>query len=659
MRAPSFLSVADVAVSVTDEIKAQIDIVDLVSESVALQRSGQTFKARCPFHAEKTPSFVVDPRRQTWRCFGACAEGGDVFSWVMKRESVEFREALTRLAQRAGVRLQPRSPESEARDEARKRLLAANEAALAWWRQLLEAQEGQTARDYLAQRGLDAESVEQFAIGVAPSDPDGLSRRLGSRGFRSEELERAGLVVVTEQGPRDRFRDRLMFPIRSARGELVGFGGRTLIDEPAKYVNTPESPLFEKRSLLYGLNLARDAIRRAGHVIVVEGYTDVISAHTHGTPQTVASMGTSLTDSQVALLKPLTRDIRFALDPDTAGQAATRRGIDTARAGMGAEAHVQINPRGIIRQQDELAADIRIIELPEGRDPDDLIRSEPQRWAALIESAPPFLDWLFARGREEHNLDDPRGRSTFVRDLAPLVQSIADPVVRGEYLQRLAALGRVDAAAIPRGTSSPDHRSARPPGPDDGAPQPRRIVDRVQEYLLHLAVSRDEAAGAIELETLALIDNAEDRAILAACLEQAGSDWADELPASTQERIADLRRAAEALPPLTRDEACAAAREACERLGARRTRESLRLQSQNIARIEEQLDRAAVAEAAAAYNKGSADDLDEELSEAAARVVQARDDALSLHHRQRGAQPRSDEHERAEAGAASHVRSRQ
>lgn len=634
--------------SATDDIKAQIDIVDLIAESVALQRSGQTFKARCPFHAEKTPSFVVDPRRQTWRCFGACAEGGDIFSWVMKRESVEFREALSRLAQRAGIQLQPRSPEAAARDEARQRLLAANEAALVWWRQLLDAPEGQTAREHLTQRGLGPDSVEKFGIGAAPSGPDGLVHRLGARGFRSEELERAGLIVMTEQGPRDRFRDRLMFPIRNARGDLVGFGGRTLIDEPAKYVNTPESPLFEKRSLLYGLNLARDAIRSAGHVIVVEGYTDVISAHEHGAPQTVASMGTSLTDAQVRLLKPLTRDIRFALDADTAGQAATRRGIETARAGMGAEPRVQINPRGLIRQQDELAADIRIIELPQGRDPDDLIRSEPHVWAQLVEDAPPFLDWLFERGREAHDLEQPRGRSDFVRELAPLVQAIADPVVRGEYLQRLAALGRVDVGALPRRTSGDSGgRAAPPPGPDD-EPQPqRRSTDNVQEYLLRLAVSRSEAAAAIEHGALALIDDAEDRAILAARLDCADTEWADALPASTQERIADLRRSADVLPPLTRDEARAAAREACERLGARRTRESLRLQAQNIARIEQELDRSAVAEAAAAYSAGDVDELSEELSEAAARVVQARDDALSLHQPHRPAARRGDEQELA------------
>ena len=622
--------------SVTDEIKARIDIVDLVSESTPLQRSGQTFKARCPFHIEKTPSFVVDPRRQTWRCFGACSEGGDVFSWVMKRESVEFREALTRLAQRAGVQLEARSPEAAARDDARKRLLAANEAALAWWRRQLEQPEGRTAREYLAQRGLSSDSVQKFGLGVAGSESEALLRHLSARGFRSEELERAGLVVVTDQGPRDRFRDRLMFPIRNPRGECVGFGGRTLIDEPAKYVNTPESPLFEKRTLLYGLDLARDAIRSAGYVIVVEGYTDVISAHEHGSAQTVASMGTALTDSQVALLKPLTRDIRFALDADAAGQAATRRGIETARAGMGASSQVAIDPRGIIRQQDQLAADIRIIQLPEGRDPDDLIRRDPQLWNELVEGAPAFLDWLFERGRETHNLEDARGRSDFARELAPLAYTIADPVIRDEYLNRVAAFARVEVSALPRQANLEHNRRTQQPGAmaEPTAPTRRRVADGPQEFLLRLVVARDEAAEELGAGALGLIDDAADREILEARLGRLGdAEWAAELPASTQERVAELRAGARELPPLTIDEARAAARQAAERLGARRKRESLRLQTQNLARIEEELDRATVALAADAVRAGSGSELGPELTEAAARVVQARDDALSLHHR--------------------------
>ena len=478
--------------------------------------------------------------------------------------------------------------------------------------------------------------MQKFGLGVAGSESEALLRHLSARGFRSEELELAGLVVVTDQGPRDRFRDRLMFPIRNPRGECVGFGGRTLIDEPAKYVNTPESPLFEKRTLLYGLDLARDAIRSAGYVIVVEGYTDVISAHEHGSAQTVASMGTALTDSQVGLLKPLTRDIRFALDADAAGQAATRRGIETARAGMGASSQVAIDPRGIIRQQDQLAADIRIIQLPEGRDPDDLIRRDPQLWNELVEGAPAFLDWLFERGRETHNLEDARGRSDFARELAPLAYTIADPVIRDEYLNRVAAFARVEVSALPRQANLEHNRRTQEPGAmaEPTAPTRRRVADGPQEYLLRLVVARDEAAEELGAGALGLIDDAADREILEARLGRLGdAEWAAELPASTQERVAELRAGARELPPLTIDEARAAARQAAERLGARRKRESLRLQTQNLARIEEELDRATVALAADAVRAGSGSELGPELTEAAARVVQARDDALSLHHR--------------------------
>lgn len=611
--------------SVTDEIKARIDIVDLVGESVQLQRSGQTFKARCPFHDEKTPSFVVDPRRQTWRCFGACSEGGDAFSWVMKRESVEFREALSRLADRTGVRLTPRSPESAARDDARQRLLAANDAALNWWRRRLSQPEGADAREQLTQRGLSAESVERFAIGAAGPEPDALLHHLAARGFRSEELERAGLVVVTEQGPRDRFRDRLIFPIRNARGECVGFGGRTLIGENAKYINTPESDLFRKRELLYGLDLARDAIRRAGHVIVVEGYTDVISAHEHGTLQTVASMGTALTDAQVALLKPLTADIRFALDADAAGQAATRRGIETTREA--------IDPG------QRTLAEIRIIELPEGRDPDDLIQQDPQLWNSLIENAPIYLDWLFKRGREAHDLDDPRERSAFVRELAPLVQAIPDAVVRSEYLQRLAAYGRVEVSALPGPRQQTRPRQPRSAEAQRADPAPRR-ADAAQTYILMLAISRPEAAAELNERALGLIDDAEDRGILTARINRIGDEeWDSELSPVMQERISELRRAARDLPPYTHEEACDAAREAVERLTARRTREWLRLQTQDLAQIEERFDRSAVALAAEAHLDGDVDQLDPDLSEAAERVVQARDEAWLLHHpRERGGQ---------------------
>lgn len=610
--------------SVADDVKARIDIVDLIAEEIALQRSGRTFKARCPFHAEKTPSFVVDPDRQTWRCFGQCSEGGDAFSWLMKRESIDFREALRRLAQRAGVPLSAPDSRQRERDEERERLLRANEAALRFWAdQLTDSTIGQETRTYLSERGISHEASERFSLGYAGSDPDALVHHLTARGHRSEVLEAAGLIVITEHGPRDRFRDRLIFPIRNSRGEVVGFGGRTLVDEPAKYINTPESELFKKRGLLYGLDLARRHIRERGSVIVVEGYTDVISAHQHGSPNTVASMGTALTDAQVQLLKPLTSDVRFALDADAAGQAATRRGIET------------------VNHQDQMNADIRVIELPAERDPDDLIRAEPELWQQLVDQAPPYVDWIIDRARAEHDLETPRGRSSFARELVPVVQAIQDDVLRDTYVRRVAAYARLDAAQLltrrPIGSfgGSARPRRAQPDESDQGR-APSRPRDKQQIFVLSVALTNEQAALTVDESALRLIDDEQDRQILAALVAQLGangSDWKSALSADEQARYEELRRDADRLPPFTDAEAIEALQEALERIRRRRVREGLRLSGQQLGDLERELDRSQIALAAHALDQGAEDspEASPELAAAAQIAVQARDEALSLY----------------------------
>lgn len=610
--------------SVADDIKARIDIVDLIAEEIALQRSGRTYKARCPFHAEKTPSFVVDPDRQTWRCFGQCSEGGDAFSWLMKRETVDFREALRRLAQRAGVPLSAPDSRQRERDEERERLLRANEAALRFWTdQLADPAIGQETRTYLSERGISQEACEQFSLGYAGPDRDALVHHLTARGHRSESLEAAGLIVITEHGPRDRFNDRLIFPIRNSRGEVVGFGGRTLVDEPAKYVNTPESALFKKRSLLYGLDLARRHIRERGSVIVVEGYTDVISAHQHGSPNTVASMGTALTDAQVRLLKPLTSDVRFALDADAAGQAATRRGIET------------------VNHQDQMDADVRVIVLPAGRDPDDLIRAEPERWQQLVDQAPAYVDWIIDRTRAEHDLETPRGRSSFARELVPVVQAIQDDVLRDTYVRRVAAYARLDAAqlltrrAIGSYGGRSRRRSSEPDGSDEArAPSPPR--DKQQVFVLSVALMNEHAAHALDESALQLIDDQQDRQILWALISSPGAngdDWQSSLSADERARYEELRLGADRLPPFTDAEAIAALQEALERIRKRRIREGLRLRGQQLGDLERERDRSQIALAAHALDQGAEDSpaTAPEFAAAAQIALQARDEGLSLH----------------------------
>ncbi|MDI6858040.1 MAG: DNA primase [Dehalococcoidia bacterium] len=357
-----------------DEIRQRTDIVDIIGETVALQRAGRNFKALCPFHPEKTPSFIVFPDRQRWHCFGACATGGDVFTFVMRRHNLDFAGALRFLAERAGVSLRRASGRGERAQK--ERLRQANEAAAVFFQNaLFNSSPGALALDYMTMRGIDRETAEAFQLGYSPDSWDALREYLRARGFNEVELLRAGLLVEGDAGLYDRFRDRLMFPIRDEQGRVLGFGSRRLkeaeneSDESPKYLNTPQTPIFDKGSILYGLDKAREHIRRAGQVIVVEGYMDVIAAHQHDNRNVVASMGTALTERQVAFLRQLTENFVLAFDPDVAGQAASERGTLIAY---------------------EKGANIRVINLPEGKDPDQIIRSSPDTWRQLVKEAIPY-----------------------------------------------------------------------------------------------------------------------------------------------------------------------------------------------------------------------------------------------------------------------------
>ncbi len=619
--------------SVAEEVKAKIDIVDLIAAEVPLKRSGSSFKAPCPFHAEKTPSFIVNPDRQTWHCFGACSEGGDIFSWEMKRHNVDFREALQRLAQRAGVQLRPRTPEQAQRDEQRQRLIRANDAALHFWRaQLQETSTGREAQVYLRERGISTDAAQRFNLGLAGSEPNGLVHHLSARGHRAEDAVAAGLILNTESGPRDRFRDRLIFPIRNGRSETVGFGGRTLIDDPAKYINTPESDLFRKRDLLYGLDLARSAIRESGSVIIVEGYTDVMSAHEYGSPNTVASMGTALTETQVGLLKPLATDIRLALDPDAAGQAAARRGIDTARQAIGAEQRVATDFHRVGALQNQLSNDIRIIPLPEGRDPDALIRSEPELWQQLVDTAPTFLDWLVDHAKSVHDLDSPRGRADFIDYLMPTIRTIGHAVMREEYIRRVAAWARVEPTALLTRYSAPAPAVAA--SASHGSQGAERKGDRQQTFIVQVALSHRSACDAIDDDVLELIENSEDRAILSARVVSAETSWADHLTDSGQ-RISQLLRDAKHLPPYSDAEAAAAVEDAANRIRRNRSKEGLRLKNLAIGERERELGANQLAHAAVMLDHSDVRDPDSDLAEAAGTVVHTRNEARDLHQASR------------------------
>ncbi|UCC63784.1 MAG: DNA primase [Anaerolineae bacterium] len=452
--------------SVIDEVKQRLDIVEVVSAYVPLKKAGRNYKGLCPFHSEKTPSFVVFPESQNWHCFGACGTGGDVFTFIQKRENIDFGEALRILAQKAGVELRPRTEQESAEEEQRKKLRQINELAARYFHTLL-LDEGEprakVARTYLNQRELDAETVRKFQLGYALEGWRALSDYLIGRGYGRDDLLAVGLILERDDGGYyDRFRGRLMIPIRDERGRVVGFGGRTLDPEGVpKYLNSPQTLLFDKSGTLYGLDVAKGAIRAAGCALIVEGYMDVLQAHQHGVANIVAQMGTALTEAQLKLLSRFTRSFVLALDPDTAGNQATLRGLAVARETLARRTMPVPTARGRIRYESHLDAQLSIMTLPEGQDPDDIIRTNPALWQQLVARAEPVVDYYFRVVTADLDLNSAQGKAEAVRRLATIIREIGDPVERTHYTQKLARLVRMDENDLTRQIGSGWRR--RPP----------------------------------------------------------------------------------------------------------------------------------------------------------------------------------------------------
>ena len=435
------------------EIKQRLDIVEYIGRTVDLKVAGHTFKAVCPFHVEKTASFFVFPESNRWHCFGACSEGGDIFSFVQKREGLTFREALELLAQESGVRLES---ESEAQRHVRaeeQRLLSLCEAAGSHFQQWLRTRpDAEHCRQYVKRRGLSSETIHRFGLGYAPNSWDNLLNVLTKRGYDANDMVRVGLArtrkgrgtqkVASQPSYYDALRDRLIFPIRDLRGRIIGFGGRALHDEQQpKYLNSPQSPLFDKSGVLYGLDLAKDSIRKESRAIIVEGYMDVIAAHQAGFTNVVASLGTALTTGQVRLLARYSPNVTLALDADGAGQKAAERGLETILALQKEVRRVRWERarRGQGKARD-VEGDIRVLTLPAGYDPDDLISTAPKEWAQLMADALPIIDYLIARRLDNINLDDPIEKTRVAADLLPIIADLESALVRNHYLQRLARL---------------------------------------------------------------------------------------------------------------------------------------------------------------------------------------------------------------------------
>jgi DNA primase len=405
------------------EIKSKLPTIEVVGETVVLKRAGTVYKGLCPFHAEKTPSFIVTPERETWHCFG-CGKHGDIFTFLRERDGLEFREALQRLAEKAGVELSERSSREDRR---KRRLREALESAIAWYREvLLQAHQAEKAREYLEERGFTEATLERFGIGYAPNTWEAMSKRLRSKGFTDQELTDAGLASPsTRGGVYDRFRGRIIIPIRDASGRAIGLGGRIMPGaEGPKYLNSPATALFDKSRTLFAIDLAKGAIRREKLAVIVEGYTDVMAAHQAGFENVVASLGTALTAGQVELANRYADAVALAYDVDVAGEAATQRGL--------------------VEELQGVVSKVRVIRIPAGKDPDEYIRTDPDGWRAAVSSAEELLPYFMERAATEVDLRQAQGRSGYTRRMLDLLRRIPDRVEQDSYIPQLSRLAGID-----------------------------------------------------------------------------------------------------------------------------------------------------------------------------------------------------------------------
>jgi DNA primase len=438
--------------SAIDEIKQKIDIVEVIGQYATLKKAGRNLTALCPFHSEKHPSFFVYPEQQSWHCFGACNTGGDVFAFVMKKEGLEFGEALRQLALKAGVTL-PSKMAAEGKKEEKEELYQVNEAAALYFHNLLlNSPAAVKAKNYIEKRGFTAKTIADFQLGFSLDSWESLKQYLRERGHSEETMLTAGLLVQAEDGRTyDRFRGKIMFPIRDSRGRVTGFGARVLDDSLPKYVNSPQTPTFDKSGTLYGIDRAAAEIRKQDKAIIMEGYMDVIMAHQNGITNAIASMGTAITETQVNTLKKLSRNLILALDADAAGEEAMLRTVG---------------------YENILNAEIRVIELPEGKDPDDVIRENIDNWRSLIKEAVPLIDFMFEKTIVKLDLTTARDKSGAVERLLPIVADINDPIRQAHYLQKLAAIVKVDMNTIKASLSRIKPTTSRSKTPTRGGPRP-------------------------------------------------------------------------------------------------------------------------------------------------------------------------------------------
>lgn len=424
------------------EIKDRLDLVDLISSYIPVKRGGANFKAPCPFHNEKTPSLMISPQKQIWHCFG-CGAGGDVFGFVMRYENLEFREALQVLAQRAGVKLPEYNAAAAQAKDHNEELTRVNNFSARYYHKLLETAQGANAKSYLLERGLKPGTIERWSIGFAPNAFDSLLNALAAKKVSLGTAVQAGVLTKNDNGKiYDRFRNRVTFPIHNYYGDVVGFSARTLDSvDVAKYINSPETPIYNKSKVLFGLHFAREAIRKSDEVVVVEGQMDCIQAHQAGFTNTVATSGTALTQDHLRIIGRLTKNLKFCFDSDNAGLAALRRAGELALP---------------------LGFRIKVITLQGAKDPDELIKNSPLSWKKSVAEAVWFADFYLDYAAGQFALGSIEQKRYISDEVVPLLRYVVDPLERDHYIRRISERFSISETAVRSALKSPSQTVGLP-----------------------------------------------------------------------------------------------------------------------------------------------------------------------------------------------------
>lgn len=561
-----------------EEIKSKLDLVEYIGRVTKLHKSGRSYKGLCPFHTERTPSFHVFPDRATWRCFGSCGEGGDLFSFVQKRDNLDFRETLRVLAAEAGVQI---SSEGAEKRSHREKLMAAISAAVDFYQRALQEPSGAEAREYLTgKRGLTQATIEAFRLGWAPDEWRNLRGYLAGRGYSERDMLDAGLLVEPDGGrePYDRFRGRIIIPIADERGQYVGMGGRGLHSEEPKYLNSPQTDAFDKGRTLFGLHLATGAIRASGAAVVVEGYMDVMGPWQAGFQNVVATMGTSLTEGHASILKRYARRIVLAMDPDSAGLAAAERAgalflsLDSPEA-MARSA----------RSADALTSatnlELRVAPLPPGKDPDEIARDDPQAWREAVDRATPYAEFLLQRLMGSSTPQSPSDARQMVDRLRPVLLAVRDPIERAMYIQRVARHLGVGEEAVQERIRQGTPGRVRPFAP--AREQPSR-----EDWLLAVLLRYPHLRSRLRHHPPSLFGSALDREIFERWLQdedfflQTSDD-----PVVVRARVLHEHR----LPPLSLEEAWQAAQANLREITKDRLMQHQAASTEELAEAEKQL----------------------------------------------------------------------